>query len=258
MSEKTRPEEMAETALDTETKSAEDQLASKVAKLTELKEQEEQDLVQLVQSIKGKLETKIENLSSQVVRVAESLKKQEQISQSLFQTLSTVQQQVSNLDFTFDNFKQVAISTADFCSALEKMIKEETNFTYDNLIYGIDGIIATRNKADVDRAVKKGTITAVEKISKQSFIVSKEFDEEGKLISSRSQGFIAAFPVEYAEKMIGQEAGFVLELKNGNTLEVTEIFDPVVAPEVPKEAPPAPKLSAEAVPEAEERSDSNK
>lgn len=96
-----------------------------------------------------------------------------------------------------------------------------------------------REKAMIEKLVQAGVLTAVDAVSEDSIVVGREFDSSGNLLGvGRAQVRFDQFTADAKAKVLGQGAGFVIEVPNGK-FEVLEIYKPG-SPKPPAVANPEP------------------
>ena len=103
-------------------------------------------------------------------------------------------------------------------------------------------------KKALEELKSRGDVAPAEKISEKALIVGREYNKDGTVRHpGRAQVAFQRVDDQFRQGLLGQAAGFVLELPNGGKFEVLEIYEVVEKKEEP--APPPPE--AVAAPEAD-------
>lgn len=98
-------------------------------------------------------------------------------------------------------------------------------------------------KANVDRLIGQGILTAEAVVTGQSFVVLREVDDAGKVVNPRLQLSVGAIDPAIASKLIGGLVGQTVDVQEGKLkVEIMESYaiqTPVQAPAEALEAPAA-------------------
>ncbi len=147
---------------------------------------------------------------------------------------NTLLQTLDEDKFQNDHFKQKVSVTTESMAALVRLIRDGTEFTEENMTLAVSLNQEDRLIQQTQEMIEMKVLKEVDEIKKEdSYVVLKEFDQEGKIISMRSQGPLIKFTKELQERFVGKKVGEKLELKEGNVIEITRIYD-IVEPEEPK------------------------
>jgi hypothetical protein len=99
---------------------------------------------------------------------------------------------------------------------------------------------ADASKANIAKKVEEGALAKAEKVTEESLVVGHEVKADGTVVEPgfASFAFSQVHP-EFKTKLLGQSPGAVVELKDGHTFKVEEVYV-----EVPKAPVTAPTLEA--------------
>lgn len=133
-----------------------------------------------------------------------------------------------------ENFKQKVSITAESMAGLIRCIRDKMEFTEENLNEAVALNQVDRLIQQTQEMIECGVLKETDQIKgKDSYVVSKEFDEEGKVIAKRNQFSLARLKKEFQAKFIGKRNGDEIKLKEGNVVKIIKIYD-IVEPEKTK------------------------
>lgn len=124
-----------------------------------------------------------------------------------------------------DEFKQKMQVTTESVAGMVRLMRDSEDFTEDNLSEAIAKNQEDRLISQTDDMIKQGLLKETEEVGKESFIISKEFDEEGKLIARRNQFPLSRLVEELQKEFIGKKVGDSVTLKEGNKIDILQIFN---------------------------------
>ena len=132
-----------------------------------------------------------------------------------------------------DEFKQKMQVTTESVAGMVRLMRDGKDFTEDNLSEAIAKNQEDRLVSQTDDMIKQGLLKETEEVGKDSFIISKEFDEEGKLIARRNQFPLSRLVEKLQKEFIGKKVGDSVTLKEGNKIDILQIFN-IIEPESEK------------------------
>lgn len=125
-----------------------------------------------------------------------------------------------------ENFKQKVSITTESMAGLIRLIRDKNEFTEDNLTEAIALNQEDRLITQTQEMIDSGVLKEAELIKeKDSYMVCKEVDEEGKIISKRSQFALSIFSEELKKEFFGKKVGEEVKLKEGNIIQIIKIYD---------------------------------
>ena len=134
-----------------------------------------------------------------------------------------------------EDFKQKVSVTTESMAALIRLIRDGTELTEENITLAVSLNQEDRLIQQTQEMIEYGVLKEVEVIAeKDSYIVGKEIDEEGKMIARRSQFPLAKLTEELQKEFIGKTVGEEVKLKEGNIIKIIRIYD-IVEPEEAKD-----------------------
>ena len=145
--------------------------------------------------------------------------RQDMIEQQMTRFVWAVNQQLQNLSQRLANAEETLVAVVSHIGEEEvQAIVTETRVAKAR-----QG--AAEEKATLDEGIRDGYITAAEVIEEKSLIVGVYYDKDGKAIEpGRNQLVMPGIAPNFREKLQGQKVGVKLDLPDGASFEVLEIY----------------------------------
>lgn len=172
--------------------------------------------------------------------------------------LMQAQQRVGQLEMMVYNFSRESEVLKEATQLLHQKLDAVVNLvnsggqlTENNINDAITKANADSLKTKTDQLVESGALKQVDEVTKDSFVVIRELDKDGKLVNPRLQFLLSRVVEEIQNKFVGKKVGdLVVGPEDKLDGEIMEIYD-VVKEEQPPEVPVKEEKKIEAAVETE-------
>lgn len=146
---------------------------------------------------------------------------------------------ISGINNSFGGISQQVNAQGEVLEAVVGLLGKETieAALKENRERKATEVMESEKKA-LEELKTAGAIAVTEKVTEKSIIVGREYNPDGTLRHpGRAQVPYSRVDANFKEKLLGQVAGFVLELPNKGKFEILEVCEVVQKPDAPAEPP---------------------
>lgn len=150
--------------------------------------------------------------------------------ETLERTVGTLRKMIEVMATEMDKIQQSQIAIAQRLDATLK-VASEGELNEKNVNEFVANYEIKRMKAQTDVLIEQGVFVPSETLEASGFVIGRELDKDGVVISPRTQAAVASLPEEVKEKLIGAKIGDLVTFSDDKlSFQVDEIFS-IVTPE---------------------------
>lgn len=154
---------------------------------------------------------------------------------------------ISGINNSFGQLSQQINAQGELLEAIVGLLGKETveSSLKENRERKATELMESEKKA-LEELKAAGAIAVVEKVTEKSIIVGREYNSDGSLRHpGRAQVAYARVDANFKDKLLGQAAGFVMELPNSGKFEILEVCEVIQKPDAPALPEAAAEVAAE-------------
>jgi len=176
-------------------------------------------------STKG--ESKPRSMVQRLVDLEKTTKNQGQIIQFLANQLNNLALQFNGQNQNVSSMKFQLQSALEVSAGIIRSLRDGLTLSEESIQSSIVANKEDNLKSQVEQLKAAGVLSVAESATPKTFVVAKELDDKGTLISGRTQFTVNQLSEDLSSKFTGAKTGDKVEIDNGHVIEILELYDVV-------------------------------